>query len=172
MPQTNKQRARTLTLRDNSFMTPGTEDNPNKYYYPYGIWHKTGFTNAAGYCYVGAAEKDGVELISVVLAAGQRGRWADTIKLMDYGFSQYVNVTPIDLYAMNPITIQTTNYSLSDSDMGRLALLCQPADPTKTASITATQEQVETMAENLRYTCLITYTRDFVAPIAAGKSWA
>lgn len=67
---------------------------------------------------MGAAEKDGVELISVVLAAGQRGRWADTIKLMDYGFSQYVNVTPIDLYAMNPITIQTTNYSLSDSDMG------------------------------------------------------
>ena len=118
---------------------------------------------------MGAAEKDGVELISVVLAAGQRGRWADTIKLMDYGFSQYVNVTPIDLYAMNPITIQTTNYSLSDSDMGRLALLCQPADPTKTASITATQEQVETMAENLRYTCLITYTRDFVAPIAAGE---
>ena len=169
MPQTNKQRARTLTLRDNSFMTPGTEDNPNKYYYPYGIGIKTGFTNAAGYCYVGAAEKDGVELISVVLAAGQRGRWADTIKLMDYGFSQYVNVTPIDLYAMNPITIQTTNYSLSDSDMGRLALLCQPADPTKTASITATQEQVETMAENLRYTCLITYTRDFVAPIAAGE---
>lgn len=103
MPQTNKQRARTLTLRDNSFMTPGTEDNPNKYYYPYGIGIKTGFTNAAGYCYVGAAEKDGVELISVVLAAGQRGRWADTIKMMDYGFSQYVNVTPIDLYAMNPL---------------------------------------------------------------------
>ncbi len=59
-----------------------------------------------------------MDLIRVVLAAGQRGRWADTIKLMDYGFSQYVNVTPIDLYAMNPITIQTTNYSLSDSDMG------------------------------------------------------
>lgn len=28
MPQTNKQRARTLTLRDNSFMTPGTEVIP------------------------------------------------------------------------------------------------------------------------------------------------
>lgn len=169
MPQTNKQKARTLSLRDNSFMTPGTEDNPNKYYYPYGIGIKTGFTNAAGYCYVGAAEKDGVELITVVLAAGQRGRWADTIKLMDYGFSQYVNVTPIDLYEMNPITIQTTNYSLSDSDMGRLALLCQAADPTQTASITATQKQVESMAENLRRTCLITYTRDFVAPITAGE---
>lgn len=169
MPKTNKQRARTLTLRDNSFMTPGTEDSPNKYYYPYGIGIKTGFTNAAGYCYVGAAEKEGVELITVVLAAGQRGRWADTIKLMDYGFSQYVSVTPIDLYQMNPITIQTTNYSLSDTDMGRLALVCQAADPTKSVSITATQRQVEIMADNLRNTCLISYTRDFVAPINAGE---
>ena len=50
MPATNLQRARTISLRDNAFRTPGTEDSPNKYYYPYGTGIKTGFTNAAGYC--------------------------------------------------------------------------------------------------------------------------
>ena len=44
-----------------------------------------------------------------------------------------------------------------------------PAHHVPCASITATQKQVESMAENLRRTCLITYTRDFVAPITAGE---
>ena len=169
MPATNLQRARTISLRDNAFRIPGTEDSPNKYYYPYGTGIKTGFTNAAGYCYVGSASKDGVELISVVLAAGERGRWADTIKLMDYGFAQYVSVTPIDLYAMHPITVQTTNFSLSDSSMGQLELTCTPADPTANVSITATRDEVDAMARSLRSTCLITYSRDFEAPIQAGE---
>lgn len=169
LAKTNKHKARTITVRDNSFRTPGTSDNPNKYYYPAGTGIKTGFTNQAGYCYVGSASQNGVDLISVVFGAGKRGRWADTIKLMDYGFSQYECVTPAELYARNPITIQTTNYSLSDTNMGKIDLICRAADPTQTANIIATTAEIDAMAQNLRTTCLITYTRDFQAPVEAGE---
>ena len=54
---------------------------------------KTGFTNGAGYCYVGALERDGKRLIAVVLACGwpnhKTWKWSDTRKLMEYGLENY-----------------------------------------------------------------------------------
>lgn len=55
---------------------------------------KTGFTSKAGHCFVGAAKKDGMELIGVALGAGwnQDGKsrkYTDVIKLMNYGFNNY-----------------------------------------------------------------------------------
>lgn len=48
---------------------------------------KTGFTNAAGYGFVGTAERDGRRLISVVLDAGDEdARFTETNKLLDFGF--------------------------------------------------------------------------------------
>lgn len=46
---------------------------------------KTGFTDAARRCLVGAAERDGVTLITVTLSAADD--WNDHIKMFDYGFS-------------------------------------------------------------------------------------
>lgn len=166
--KTNKQRARTITTKT-EYMLTGTEEKPNKYYYQYATGVKTGSHSQAGYCFVGSAMKDGVELISVVLYTGQKARWADTIKLMDYGFSQYVSVTPSELFAMNPITVETSNYSTSDSNRGKLKLICTPSDPNDTTRITATKQEVERMAANMTGTFLIQYTRDFVAPIQAGE---
>ena len=167
-PKTNLMRARTWE-NGNRMIIPGTSEDANKYYFPDAIGVKTGTTSSAGYCFVGAAERDGVELISVVFFSGRSPRWTDTIKLMNYGFSQYVNVTPIDLYNMNPIAVDTSNYSLQDTAMGKLDLTCVPADTSKSVSITATQEEVDTMVRNLKETVLIEYTRDFVAPIQAGE---
>lgn len=169
LPKTNVRRARTLTNRAN-ILQPGTADEPNKYYYQFATGIKTGSHSKAAYCFVGSAEKDGVSLISVVLYTSRRGQWTDTKKLMEYGFSQFVSVTPVDLYNMNPITLETTNYSLSDASMGKLPLTCVPVDAAaRTARITATQDQVEAMAANLRQTVLIEYQRDFIAPIEAGE---
>ena len=167
-PRTNLMRARTWT-NNNRLMIPSTSESTNKYFYPDAIGVKTGTTSMAGYCFVGAAERDGVELISVVFFTGQNARWADTIKLFDYGFSQYISVTPIDLYNMNPISIETTGFSLNDPAMGTLSLTCVPQDLSATASITATRDEVDLMASNLRDTVLIEYSRDFVAPIQAGE---
>ena len=54
---------------------------------------KTGYTNNAGYCFVGAVKKEGHYLISVVLGSGwypnRRYKWEDTKKLMDYGMKNY-----------------------------------------------------------------------------------
>ena len=44
-----------------------------------------------------------------------------------------------------------------------------PQDINATASITATRDEVDLMASNLRDTVLIEYSRDFVAPIQAGE---
>ena len=170
IPKTNKQGARTIRTKS-EYMLQGTEESPNKYYYPYAIGIKTGSHSKSGYCFVGAAEKDGVRLISVVLYTGKRARWADTIKLMNYGFSQYQSVTPVDLYNMNPITIETNNYSTSDSNRGKILLSCQMQDPNSVSPrITATNTEIRRMSSNLQNTFMIQYTRDFAAPIAAGET--
>ena len=55
---------------------------------------KTGYTGKAGHCFVGAAKRDGMQLISVVLASGwgNRGKqqkWVDTKQVLNYGFKAY-----------------------------------------------------------------------------------
>ena len=54
---------------------------------------KTGFTGEAGYCYVGALERDGKTFIVALLACGwpnnKTYKWSDTRKLMEYGLSSY-----------------------------------------------------------------------------------
>lgn len=54
---------------------------------------KTGFTAQAGYCYVGALQRDGKTLIVALLGCGwpnNKGyKWSDTRKLMEYGLNEY-----------------------------------------------------------------------------------
>lgn len=54
---------------------------------------KTGFTNKAGYCYVGALEQDGKCMIVALLACGwpnhKTYKWSDSRMLLDYGLEHY-----------------------------------------------------------------------------------
>lgn len=54
---------------------------------------KTGFTNKAGYCYVGALERDGKRMTLALLGCGwpnhKTWKWADSKELFGYGLSQY-----------------------------------------------------------------------------------
>ena len=55
---------------------------------------KTGFTGKAGQCFVGAAQRGDMQLISVVLASGwgdvgKEQKWIDSKRLLDYGFDNY-----------------------------------------------------------------------------------
>ncbi len=54
---------------------------------------KTGFTGKAGYCYVGALERDNKTLVVALLACGwpnnKTYKWKDTTKLMEYGLENY-----------------------------------------------------------------------------------
>lgn len=54
---------------------------------------KTGFTNKAGYCYVGALRRDGRTFVVALLACGwpnhRTYKWSDTRTLMEYGIAHY-----------------------------------------------------------------------------------
>ncbi len=54
---------------------------------------KTGFTNKAGYCYIGALERDGRTFVVALLACGwpnnKSYKWSDTKELMQYGLDNY-----------------------------------------------------------------------------------
>ena len=167
LPASNVHRARVLTHSSRRFFNPSLEDN--EFYYPYANGIKTGFHSRAGYCFVGSAEKDGIELISVVFYTTENGRWTDTKKLMDYGFSQFVSMTPQQLYLENPITVETSGFSLDDPGYGRLELGVRARSGTRSVYIVATKDEMASMARNLRQTVLIEYTRDFVAPIEQGE---
>lgn len=61
--------------------------------YPGAIGIKTGFTQDAGYCLSGAAERDGTRLIGVILGCATSNiRFAEIKRLLDYGFSNYESV--------------------------------------------------------------------------------
>lgn len=61
--------------------------------YPGAIGIKTGFTQDAGYCLSGAAERDGTRLIGVILGCTTSNiRFAEIKRLLDYGFSNYESV--------------------------------------------------------------------------------
>lgn len=72
---------------------PRVFENHNKLLklYPYATGIKTGYTSRAGKCLVAAAEKEGRELISVILNGGE-SYWDQTISLMEYGFNDFVRV--------------------------------------------------------------------------------
>lgn len=75
------------------------KDSPN--YYKYAIAGKTGYTTPAKNCLVTCTNKDGFELVAMVLHAegkenGVSARYSDTKKLLDYGYENYDIVNVIE----------------------------------------------------------------------------
>lgn len=63
-------------------------DPASEYYIPGAAGVKSGYTSAAGFCYVGAAQREGRTLIAVVLGEPTRNRaWIDLSRLFEYGFA-------------------------------------------------------------------------------------
>ena len=118
---------------------------------------------------MGAAEKDGVKLISVVLHSDRYNVWRDTKKLMEYGFSQYTSASLADIYQEHPLKVYVTGYDRTDAGLGELELTASPVDPTKTVEISGTYDEIEQLKTNLRNMVLVQYTRDMKAPISAGE---
>lgn len=50
---------------------------------------KTGFTDEAGFCFIGYAEMDGKQIITLTFNCDLEHKYADTKKLMDLGFGLY-----------------------------------------------------------------------------------
>lgn len=82
-------KAPAMKTQDYNWRTTNLLITNGQYYYPNAKGIKTGFTTPAGYCLASYAEKDGKELIAVVLKDEQAERWADTEALFEYGFNTY-----------------------------------------------------------------------------------
>lgn len=80
------------------------------YEYPGAIGIKTGFTGDAGQCFVGAAQREGREVITVVLHAtmSRQSKWIDTKKLLNHAFKEYNNILILSQKEFHPI-IQVGN---------------------------------------------------------------
>lgn len=64
-------------------------DPASPYYIAGAAGVKSGYTSNAGFCYVGAAQRDGRTLIAVILGDATRNRgWTDLKRLFAYGFAQ------------------------------------------------------------------------------------
>lgn len=97
---------------------------------------KTGFTNKAGYCYVGALKRDNRTFIVALLACGwpnhKTYKWSDTRVLMEYGLAHYeyhsYDEVSIDNGKFNPVIVyEGCTERLGDTAYVEIALL-QEAD--------------------------------------------
>ena len=71
--------------------------NTNKLirFYPGATGLKTGFTSGAGYCLSASAQRDGMELVAVVMGAdSSKTRFNACKQLLDYGFANFALVRP------------------------------------------------------------------------------
>lgn len=67
---------------------------------------KTGYTSAAGHCLSASAERDGVELIAVVLHCATSGeRFQAAKQLLDYGFANYTLAQPDPETEIPPVPV-------------------------------------------------------------------
>ncbi|MFQ8926496.1 MAG: D-alanyl-D-alanine carboxypeptidase family protein [Evtepia gabavorous] len=98
------------TLRDGTFQLANTNKLIRFYEGATGL--KTGSTDAALYCVSATAEKDGMELIAVVLGSPTSADRFETAKaLLNYGFAGYslVTVAPSEPISPIPVTLGTAD---------------------------------------------------------------
>ena len=93
------------SLRNGAFELANT--NKLIRYYDGATGLKTGSTSSAGYCISATAERDGMELIAVVLKGGtSQQRFEDAKTMLNYGFSTYALHTAELNEPLTPLPVQ------------------------------------------------------------------
>ena len=92
------------TVRNGTFGLSNTNKLVRFYQGATGL--KTGFTSGAGYCLSATAQRDGMELIAVVMGADtSASRNAACKQLLDYGFANYAVIRP-ELKEAEPVSVK------------------------------------------------------------------
>ena len=95
---------------------------------------KTGFTSGAGYCLSASAQRDGMELIAVVMgAATSQDRFAACKSMLDYGFANFALFTPalqenatvaVELGKQSRVNVKPAEEAALLVDKGQLSSVC------------------------------------------------
>lgn len=116
LDSTNKNNARMLYNTDWMLWNPEKiESIYTEYYYPYAKGGKTGTSDASGHCLTSYAEKDGIQLLCVILGAGQKLQsdgsydkmsFRESEQLYDWAFNNWSVQTVIsssEILAVQPV---------------------------------------------------------------------
>ena len=171
--------APTVNRGEYNIVTTAEMVNPDSaYYYEGCIGIKTGFHSRAGQCFVGALERDGVFLISVVMRTAQTSsettqKWEDTEKLFDYGLAQYEPYLLEDLFEASGRefnTVSISNAASDDAQRGLLELrLTQLSDGSYMRRVRSGGTALAEALADFRARSTITYNENLRAPIAEGE---
>lgn len=115
-----------------------TVTNKNRFLYMMdgAIGVKTGFTGNAGYCFVGAINKNNKMLVSVVLGCGwppnKSLKWHDTKELMDYGLKNYEKRQIFEDVKLEPVFVKDGQQRYEALSLeGNLSLLLRKDEKVK-----------------------------------------
>lgn len=127
LPTTNKyEKEDRLFTTTNALLMVNNNTRADNYYYKYATGIKTGFTTPAKNCLIASANKGNLELLTVILGAGQNdeglsNRYLDTINLFEYGYDNYALREVIKAGGV----VQTVNISNATRDTKKLDAVVQ-----------------------------------------------
>ena len=135
------------TIRNGTFGLTNT--NKLVRFYPDATGLKTGFTQAAGYCMSATAERDGMELIAVVMHCGSSTeRFSSAKSLLEYGFANFALVDPVGDTRLDPVPVELgTQETVTPVPQGAEPVLLDKASAGDCTREVTLQEQVTAPVE-------------------------
>ena len=148
----------------------------SKYYYPGANGIKTGHHNKAGRCVVASAEREGINLIAVVMnCATEEKQFDDAKKLFNYGFCQYAQYSMAELLTqLQPeiATVEIENAAENDPAGGTMQLRfgeITGGDITRMIQRNSARA-MELALGQVREGLTVNWNRELVAPVTAGET--
>ena len=139
------------TIRGGTFQLANT--NKLIRFYDGATGLKTGYTASAGYCISATAERDGMELIAVIMKAPDKDtRTKDAKALLNYGFSTYALVSAMPQEPLTPVSV-----TMGTADA------VQPIAETENASVLVERSKAGGLTQT------VTLEPQVTAPVAAGQ---
>lgn len=150
--------------------------NPkSSFYYEECIGIKTGMHSKAGKCLVGAAEQEGVTLITVTMHCGDDPeRYIDTTRLFDFGFTCYMPYTLEQMFNLTNSRLANVHIANAVSDDpygGYLSLnIAQISDASYVRMVqSGNDESLRNAEDDFVTRSSIALIDDLSAPIEAGQ---
>ena len=135
---------------------------------------KTGFTNKAGYCYVGALQRDGRTFVVALLACGwpnhKTYKWSDTRALMEYGIANYslrrLDEVPMPKQTLEPVPVYGAKSGMIGGKEYACVRLSDAENEGKISNIDISQEIL--LRNDEKITVTLHKVRGLSAPVSEG----